>query len=98
MKTLIIGSVMTLLTACSSSSKIDSGSWTCDGISKHVITMSQQEESKILEISNITEIENVPNYRLSCSASAEWSQGEGGLDFGAHVSDGGKIIVEYNRK
>jgi hypothetical protein len=98
MKKFVVLITASLLGACSGSGGINSRSWTCDSVSKHVIEMSQQEDSKILEITNISELQNIPDYRLSCSATAEWSKGEGGLEFGAHVSDGGKVIVEYNQK
>jgi hypothetical protein len=96
MTRLIIGS-FALLAGCSSSPKIDPQNWSCEQLVKPVIEMSQERELKILEITQVKERQNLPGSELTCSGNAEWSQGDGWIEFGARISDGDQLILEYSR-
>lgn len=87
-----------LLMGCSSRAEINPNSWKCQQLVDPVIAMSQEEDSIILEITAVEERQNIPGYRLICVANAEWSKGYGRIEFGAHVSDGNKVIVEYKQQ
>lgn len=87
-----------LLIACSSEPKIDPNGWKCRQLVDPVIAMSQDQDAKILEVTAVEDQQNIPGYRLLCIANAEWSKGYGRVEFGAHVSDGDKVIVEYKQQ
>lgn len=89
--------VLPCLAACSNGEGVTSHNWTCPDLVDQVVKMSQNEDAKILELTNVSEWTNSPGFRLECRGDAEWSQGYGVVKFGAHVSDGGNIIVEYSR-
>ena len=75
----------------------DLSDWTCQSLAPQVIAMSKGREPEILELNDLREIEHYSSY-ITCQASAEWSQGEGGLaEFGARKSDGGNVILSYKQ-
>lgn len=78
--------------------KISPGSWSCDNIKPVVIDISKDEYLTIFEIGEVIYSNNLPNYELKCSAGAETSAGYGLIEYGAHVTDGGSVIVTYQRK
>jgi len=88
---------LSALSACSGST-IDPEHWSCDALVKPVISMSKERTPTILEINNPKEIGRTygTNATLSCTADAEWSEGYGYFEYGAHVSDGGQVILEYS--
>lgn len=86
------------LAACSSKPDITSHNWNCQKLVNPVIAMSQERNAKIIEITGVREIQNLPGYRIMCIGSAEWSQGYGNVEFGAHVSEGDNLIIEYKQQ
>ena len=88
------------LTACggsggSESKGIDPHAWSCESLAPEVIAMSKGKTPEIFEISNIQTKYNILGQEIKCIASAEWSQGTGFAEYGAHVSDGGSVMLEY---
>lgn len=77
------------------SAKVDPKTWTCASLVQPVIDMSKSKDPRILEITGVSEIGPHDEREITCGGGAEWSDGEGSVKFGAHVSDGGEIIVEY---
>jgi outer membrane murein-binding lipoprotein Lpp len=88
-----------LLARCGSSGNagIDLSTATCESLIPQVIEMSQDRELEILEITSPRKRADSSWTELSCDGSAEWSQGEGRIIYGAHESDGGSIILEYKQ-
>lgn len=74
----------------------DPSSWTCASLVDPVIEMSQDRSPTILEITDPREFRKAGN-KLECLGDAEWSQGSGYIKYGAYVSDGGNIMLEYTR-
>lgn len=70
--------------------------YTCQSLAPQVIEMSKGREPEILELTDFEKVEHHSSV-LTCRASAEWSQGEGRAEFGAHKSDGGSIILTYQQ-
>lgn len=87
-----------LLSACGGSSDITPQNWSCRSLIEPVIEMSRGKDPEILELSNPEEIENLTGVYIKCVASAEWSRGSGRAEYGARVSDGGSLILEYRRR
>jgi hypothetical protein len=59
--------------------------------------MSKDRDPSIIEITNVTEIYNNTGSEIKCRGAAEWTRGEGHIEFGGHVSDGGRMVLEYQR-
>lgn len=89
--------IFVAMTACSSGDDITPRNWTCQKLIGPVIAMSQERDVKILEITDVKELSNFPGSRLECRGKAEWSEGYGTIEFGAHVSAGGNLMLEYKR-
>jgi hypothetical protein len=88
-----------LLSACGGSENIDPKTWTCQSLVKPVIDMSKSRSTQILEIGSISQEPTFsPNEAIGCTGRAETSQGTVFIDYGAHVSDGGAVMVEYQVK
>lgn len=85
------------LGACSSGDDIQPGTWSCDKLVRPIIEMSQDEDVQILEITAVEERAKSAD-ALECKGNAEWSRGYGVVDFGARVSDGGSIMLEYQQR
>lgn len=85
------------LGGCSSES-IDSHSWSCPSLVEPIIEMSKEKSPQILELSGVHEVGNLPGYKIECWAYGEWSDGGAIANFGAHVTDGGSVILEYSRR
>ena len=82
------------LAACSSSA-VNPGSWTCASLIAPVMESSKGRTPEILEITEPSEMVNIPNSYIECRGHAEWSEGVGNIEYGAHVTEGGNIVVEY---
>jgi hypothetical protein len=95
MKYLVIPLACLTLASCSGS--IDPKTWTCDSLIGPVIAMSKDKDVKILEIESPTE-ETKSSEEIRCTARAELSNGGWFITYGAHVSDGGQIVLEYQQK
>lgn len=98
-KTLVLSAALAL-TACggsvgSESKGIDPHAWSCESLAPEVVAMSKGKTPEIFEISNIQTKHNILGQEIECIASAEWSQGTGFAEYGAHVSDGGSVMLEY---
>ena len=93
--------LFTGLTACSSSAALDPGEWTCQSLIQPIIKMSEGRTPAILELTNAEEIDRIEGGStpsIQCKARAEWSEGYGLAEYGAHVSNGGGVILEYRQK
>ncbi len=97
MKTLGIATLALTLTGCSPAG-IDPSSWSCTSLIRPTVEMSGGRTPEVLEISNPEELSNIPNYRIECRGNAEWTQGWGMIEYGAHVSEGGSVILEYQQQ
>ena len=95
MKYLAISVACLTLASCSSS--IDPETWTCQSLIAPVIAMSKDRAPRILEITDPYTRPNSNAEKITCDAGAEWSEGEGSITYGAHVSDGGQIVLEYKQ-
>ena len=100
MRVLATIAVAGAVSGCSVS--VDPTSWSCASLIGPVIEMSRSRTPGIFEITNpeTTLHNNYPadGYRIECSGSAEWSQGSGMIEYGAHVSEGGSVILQYRQK
>jgi hypothetical protein len=85
------------LQGCSSGDSVNPGSWTCDSLIQPVIEASKGKTPEILEITEPKEMINIPNGYITCQGSAEWSEGSGTIEYGAHVSNGGDVIISYRQ-
>jgi hypothetical protein len=85
------------IVGCSSSSDINPGAWSCASLIAPVIESSKGRSLEILEISNPRERLNLPNHEITCQGDAEWNEGSGSIEYGAHVSEGGNIVVSYRQ-
>lgn len=97
MRLIIITLSALLVAGCSSEPELDPGSWTCQSLVDPIIKMSQERDPKIIEITHVHDQGKFPN-EINCSGAAEWTRGEGGIEFGARVSDGGQVILEYRQR
>ncbi|WP_298812435.1 hypothetical protein [uncultured Sphingomonas sp.] len=71
--------------------------YTCESLAPEIIQMSKGREPEILELNEVERVMNdYPNF-ITCQARAEWSQGQGRAEFGAHKSDGGNVILSYKQ-
>lgn len=95
MKYLAIPVASLALASCSSS--IDPQTWTCQSLIDPVIAMSKDKVPRILEITNPYTRPGSDAEKITCDGQAEWSQGEGSITYGAHVSDGGQVMLEYKQ-
>lgn len=77
---------------------IDPSSWTCDNIKPFVIESSNDNNLNIFEIGDVAYNNNLPNYEIKCFARAETSAGPQHIEYGAHVTEGGSVIVTYELK
>lgn len=82
------------LTDCSGS-RVDPENWTCTSLIGPVIESSKGKSPEILEITEPSQMGDKTRHEISCYGRAEWSQGYGNIQYGAHVSEGGEVIVEY---
>lgn len=95
MKVLIVLLGGSMLAGCAPS--VDPKTWTCESLIGPVIAMSKDKDVQILEIESPTEVTKTEE-EISCSARAELSNGGWLITYGAHVSAGGKVMVEYQQK
>ncbi len=80
------------------SAGINMSTTTCENLIPRIIEMSEDKELKVLEISNPrTEPSPPGNQEIACSGNAEWSRGSGFISYGAHVSNGGQVMLEYKQ-
>jgi hypothetical protein len=59
--------------------------------------MSRGKTPEIFEITSPREMLNVPNQQITCRGVAEWSEGDGAIEYGAHVSEGGALMLSYQQ-
>jgi hypothetical protein len=85
------------LQACSAGDSIDPEHWSCESLIGPVIEMSKGKTPEILEITQPLQMPSFRNNSIRCVGSAEWSEGEGRIEYGAHVSDGGKLFLSYQQ-
>ena len=85
------------LTLASCSDGVDPKTWTCESLIGPVISMSKDKEPRILEITSPSKRDDGATDSITCDGQAEWSQGEGTITYGAHVSDAGQVILEYKQ-
>ncbi|WP_439540706.1 hypothetical protein [Sphingomonas sp.] len=85
------------LTLASCSDGVDPSTWTCESLVGPVIAMSKDKDLRILEITNPSTRPGSSAEQITCDGQAEWSQGEGSITYGARVSDGGRVILEYQQ-
>ena len=97
MKKIVIAAAVLVLGGCSSQRGIDPNTWSCESLIQPVIDMSKDKDVKILEITDPTKEPSI-GQEIKCNARAELSNGGGFIDYGAHVSEGGQVIVEYSTK
>lgn len=95
MKYLVLPLACLTLASCSNS--IDPETWTCESLIGPVIAMSKDKEPRILEITYLSTRPGSDAKEIICDGRAEWSRGEGTITYGAHVSDGGQVILEYKQ-
>lgn len=95
MKYLVLS--LSCLTLASCSNAIDPETWTCDSLIDPVIAMSKDREPRILEITSPSKRDDGATDSITCDGQAEWSQGEGSITYGARVSEGGQVILEYQQ-
>ena len=79
--------------------EIDISTATCESLIPHVIAMSQGKDPEILEITNPTRAggRHGGAQEVPCDGQAEWSRREGSITYGAYVSDGGQVMLEYKQ-
>ena len=75
---------------------VDPQTWTCENLKPHIIEMSQTRRPRVLEINQVYNEMNSGG-SIECIAQAEWAEGSGGITYGARISDGGSIILEYRQ-
>lgn len=97
MKALVTLLACIALVSCSSSASVDPNTWTCDSLIEPVIAMSKDKELQVMEITSPRRRETYTPRSITCDAQAEWSQGKGSITYGAHVSDGNQVILEYKQ-
>lgn len=85
-----------LLSRCGGSGTIDMDKATCDSLIPHVIEMSQDRSTKILEITR-PHTRSRTSDEIVCDAPAESSNGEYTITYRAHVSNGGSVMLEYDQ-
>jgi hypothetical protein len=87
------------LTACSGGAS-DPTKWTCEALIQPVIRMSEERSPTVLEITSPEERGRTygPHPKIECHGYAEWSQGSGSIDYGAYVSDGGNVVLQYSQR
>lgn len=97
---IILGVALMWLAARPGDAAVDPTDWSCDALIQPVIEMSEERLVTVLEISNSREKTRTygPHPSIDCWGSAEWSQGTGSIQYGAHVTDGGNIILEYAQR
>ena len=79
-------------------SGINMSTVTCENLIPHILEMSEDKDPQVLEISDPKiEISPPGNDQISCSGSAEWSRGSGFISYGAHVSNGGQVMLTYKQ-
>jgi hypothetical protein len=93
----ITGGFVLLLSVLGSGPSVDPGSWTCESIKEPVIRMSKGRDLQILEIGEAIEMQNDTSAIRCLSGDVEWSQGRGRIEYGAEVSGGGNIILNYTQ-
>lgn len=76
---------------------INGNNWSCRNLIDSVIAMSQDRPLQIYEINSPTEISNIPTFKIQCFGSAEWSNGSDLIHYGARMSEGGNLILEYRQ-
>ena len=59
--------------------------------------MSKGKTPEILEIDNPVEVDRTPNQEITCRGQAEWSEGQGPIEYGAHVSQDGGVVLSYRQ-
>ena len=98
-KTMVI-LCMLALAGCADEISDNPADWTCEGLIKAVIAMSQDRSPVVLEIANPVELrrDDGPDGKIECRADAEWSEGQGYIDYSAYVSDGGGIYLQYGQR
>lgn len=87
------------LSGCSGDVTANPDKWSCEALVGPVIAMSKERSPTILEITEPEETNRMygPNASISCRGKAEWDQGYGMAEYGAHVSPGGNVILEYRQ-
>lgn len=97
MKALVIASLAFVVAGCGSPG-IDPQAWTCENLKARIIEMSQTRRPRVLEIGQIMNENNLPGELIECTAMAEWAEGSGAISYGAHISGGGSVIIEYRQQ
>lgn len=88
------------LSACGSNSS-DPAKWSCKSLIPAIISMSEEKDVKILEITAPEEFDRTwgPEPSITCHADAVWSDDGGSMiTYGAEVSPGGSIMLSYEQR
>ena len=76
---------------------ITGNNWSCRNLINSVIAMSQDQPLKIYEINSPREVGNLPTHSIDCYGSAEWSNGSEVISYGARMTEGGNLVLEYRQ-
>jgi len=98
-KSLFLAALAAFTISCSSGGEaITSHNWTCQSLLQPVIDMSKDRELQVLEIIQPEELVNLPGSNIQCRGRAEWNRGYGNVLYGARVSDGESMMLEYSQQ